>query len=67
MSKIKDVIHDIKEEAEDIGEKAEQLNAQLDSAVDGGLQKAQQSKFTGVGFLLIILVAVVVAIWLLVG
>ncbi|HEU4854985.1 MAG TPA: hypothetical protein VFS89_06810 [Nitrosospira sp.] len=66
MSKIKDVVNEIEEEAGDIELKAKKLNAQLDAAADGALQKAQKSPFTGVGVLLVILAVFVGFLWLLV-
>lgn len=63
---IKDTVNKIEEEAEDIENKAKQLNAQLDRAADGALQKAQKSPFTGAGMLLAIFAALCFVLWLLI-
>jgi vacuolar-type H+-ATPase subunit E/Vma4 len=66
MSKLKDVVNEIEEEAENIELKAKQLNAKLDEAADAGLQKAQRSQFTGLWMLLAILAILAGVLWFIV-
>ncbi len=66
MSRLKDVVDEIEEEAGDIELKAKRLNAQLDAKADAALDTAKKSPFTGVGLLLVILAAILVTVWLLV-
>lgn len=65
MSKLKDVVNEIREEAENIEDKAKLLNAQLDTRADEVLEKAQKSPLTGAGILLAILVVIIALVWFL--
>jgi hypothetical protein len=66
MSKIKDVVNEIEEEAESIELKAKQINAKLDEAADSVLQKGQRSQFTGLWMLLAILAVLAGVLWFIV-